>query len=85
MLGQYALAWHLPDGRHGVTAAVREWRRQLAAPGPHTVTLPHPSPRNNGWLQRNPWFEAEVLPQVHAHVAAALAENTSQLPPSVRQ
>ncbi|MBN9367465.1 MAG: uracil-DNA glycosylase family protein, partial [Comamonadaceae bacterium] len=77
VLGQYALAWHLPDARHGVTAAVRDWRRQLAGPGPHTVALPHPSPRNNGWLQRNPWFEAEVLPQVRARVAAALAENTS--------
>jgi len=79
VLGQYALAWHLPDARHGVTAAVRDWRRQLAGPGPHTVALPHPSPRNNGWLQHNPWFEAEVLPQVRARVAAALAENTSQI------
>ena len=79
VLGQYALAWHLPDARHGVTAAVRDWRRQLAGPGPHTVALPHPSPRNNGWLQHNPWFEAEVLPQVRARVDAALAENTSQI------
>ena len=78
VLGQYALAWHLPDARQGVTAAVREWRSQLAGPGPHTIALPHPSPRNNGWLQRNPWFEAEVLPRVRTRVAAVLAENTSE-------
>ncbi|MDH4148958.1 MAG: uracil-DNA glycosylase family protein [Betaproteobacteria bacterium] len=34
--------------------------------------LPHPSPRNNLWLRRNPWFERELLPQLRARVAAAL-------------
>jgi uracil-DNA glycosylase len=35
--------------------------------------LPHPSPRNNLWLQRNPWFTQDVLPALQARVAAALA------------
>lgn len=74
-LGQYALAWHLPHARHGVTAAVRDWQRWLAGPGPHTIALPHPSPRNNGWLRRNPWFEAELLPLVRARVAVVLTED----------
>jgi uracil-DNA glycosylase len=43
------------------------------------LALPHPSPRNNGWLQRHPWFEAEWLPQVRARVAAVLAEDSSQI------
>ncbi|GAO27115.1 uracil-DNA glycosylase superfamily protein [Alicycliphilus sp. B1] len=60
VLGQYALAWHLPQAPRQVTRAVQEWQRHW----PHTVVLPHPSPRNNGWLAHHPWFEAELLPQV---------------------
>ena len=71
---------HLPLGPRPVLQAAASARILVAgqAPGPHTIALPHPSPRNNGWLQRNPWFEAEVLPQVRAHVADVLAENTSE-------
>jgi uracil-DNA glycosylase len=53
---------------------------RLCAPARDAVlALPHPSPRNNGWLQRHPWFEAEWLPQVRARVAAVLAEDSSQI------
>ena len=69
VLGQYALAWHMPDGPRSVTQAVQDWQRHW----PHAVALPHPSPRNNGWLKRNPWFEADLLPLVRARVAAVLA------------
>ena len=68
VLGQYALAWHMPGGARGVTEAVRDWQGHW----PTAVALPHPSPRNNGWLKRNPWFEAELLPLVRARVAAVL-------------
>jgi uracil-DNA glycosylase len=37
-----------------------------------TVPLPHPSPRNNIWLKRNPWFEAQCIPKVQAKVAQVL-------------
>jgi uracil-DNA glycosylase len=26
------------------------------------LPLPHPSWRNTGWLRKNPWFEADILP-----------------------
>ena len=29
---------------------------------PKFIVLPHPSPRNNIWLKKNPWFEEEKLP-----------------------
>jgi uracil-DNA glycosylase len=35
--------------------------------------LPHPSPRNQMWLKRNPWFERDLLPELRAKVAQALA------------
>ncbi len=70
VLGQYALAWHLPQYRgQSLTEAVRRGCDADAA----VIALPHPSPRNNGWLKHHPWFEAELLPQARARVAAALA------------
>lgn len=65
VLGQYALAWHAPSAPKSITAAVQDWQRLW----PHTVVLPHPSPRNNGWLKKNPWFEADWLPRVRERVA----------------
>ena len=65
VIGQYALAWHLPQLAHGgVTAAVHAWRD--AAPA--VLPLPHPSPRNNRWLAANPWFEQTVVPALRDQV-----------------
>lgn len=67
VIGQYAQAWHLKqEARATLTETVRAWRDY----GPHILPLPHPSPRNNLWLRRNPWFEEEVLPVLRARVQA---------------
>ena len=68
-VGGHAQRWHL-DTRTGVTETVRAWR----AHGPQAIALPHPSWRNTGWLRRNPWFEAEVLPDLRARVRAAMED-----------
>ena len=47
-----AQAHHLPDAGASVTSVVQSWREHW----PSVVPLPHPSPRNNLWLRRNPWF-----------------------------
>ena len=58
-IGQYAQQWHLPQTTaKNLTEAVKTWRNNW----PHTIPLPHPSPRNNIWLAKNPWFEHEVIP-----------------------
>lgn len=69
VIGQYAMDWHLPDEAASLTEVVLAWRRHA----PATWPLPHPSPRNNGWLRRHPWFEADVLPALRAQVADTLA------------
>ncbi|MBX9697811.1 MAG: uracil-DNA glycosylase family protein [Acetobacteraceae bacterium] len=51
-----------------LTQAVRAFRD--APPG--CFPLPHPSWRSTGWMRRNPWFAAEVLPALRAAVGAAL-------------
>lgn len=68
VIGQYAQAWHLPDGRRSVTENVRAWRRYW----PRLVPMPHPSPRNNLWLRRNPWFEQDVIPALQERIAGLI-------------
>ena len=69
LIGGYAQAWHLgPLARGGVTATVAGWRGLPE----RVMALPHPSWRNTGWLKRNPWFEAEVVPVLRERVRAAL-------------
>jgi len=66
LVGGYAQRWHLgAAAKGGVTATVADWR----AHAPDVFPLPHPSWRNTGWLKRNPWFEAELLPVLRARVA----------------
>lgn len=70
LVGRYAQDWYLGAGAHGnLTDTVRNWRDYL----PGMLPLPHPSWRNNAWLKRNLWFEAELLPDLRLRVAAVLA------------
>ena len=71
VIGQYAQAYHLPNEAASVTGAVQAWRKNW----PHTVPLPHPSPRNNLWLKRNPWFETELVPALRRRVAEVLGRD----------
>ncbi|HVJ61170.1 MAG TPA: uracil-DNA glycosylase family protein [Tahibacter sp.] len=67
VIGRYAQAWHLPEAGD-VTAAVGGWR----AHWPAVVPLPHPSPRNQAWLKRNPWFAEELLPRLRERVGGLI-------------
>jgi uracil-DNA glycosylase len=69
VIGQYAQDYHLPDAGDSLTEVVRAWRKHW----PRVLPLPHPSPRNNIWLKKNPWFEAELLPVLRDRVAKVLA------------
>jgi uracil-DNA glycosylase len=67
VIGQYAQAWHLGERQQTtLTATVQAWRGYW----PRSLPLPHPSPRNNIWLKRNAWFEADVLPRLRRRVRA---------------
>ncbi|MBB5192383.1 uracil-DNA glycosylase [Silvimonas terrae] len=68
-IGQYAQAYCLGDTRKAdLTATVLAWRDYA----PRTFPLPHPSPRNQLWLKRNPWFETGVIPALQTRVADLL-------------
>ena len=67
LVGSYAQDWALGT-RGPMTGTVRDWR----ALAPDAIPLPHPSWRNTGWLKRNPWFEAEVVPYLRQRVRRLL-------------
>ena len=69
IVGQYAQAWHLDKAnKENLTETVIAWKSYW----PKAIPLPHPSPRNNIWLKKNPWFEEEVLPSLRRKVKAVL-------------
>lgn len=68
MVGQYAIGFHLPSAQGTLTETVHRWREYL----PECLPMPHPSPRNQLWLRRNPWFETEVIPSLQARVRQLL-------------
>jgi len=74
LIGQYAHAWHLGDRHRSVTENVRAWRDYW----PDSIPMPHPSPRNNLWLRKNPWFEQEVVPAMQARISEVLDGEDSQ-------
>ncbi len=71
LIGRYAQQYHLPDaGRSTLTETVRRWREFL----PDVIPTPHPSPRNQLWLRRNPWFEAELVPALQQRIRGMFAQ-----------
>lgn len=70
-VGRYAQTYHFPNENASLTKTVQAWQKHW----PHIVPLPHPSPRNNLWLKRNPWFEQELIPVLRARVSEILEHN----------
>lgn len=68
LVGRIAQVRYLPDPRGSMSEAVAGWRDYL----PAHVPLPHPSWRTIGWARRNPWFEAEMLPELRRRIAGIL-------------
>jgi uracil-DNA glycosylase len=64
VIGQYAQAYHLGKSKRTLTEIVKDWQSF----GPNIVPLPHPSPRNNRWLAKNPWFAEDLLPALSQRI-----------------
>lgn len=60
LIGQYAQKYYLPENKDNVTNTVKNYRQFL----PHFMPLVHPSPRNQLWVTKNPWFEEQVIPEL---------------------
>lgn len=66
LVGFYAQAHYLPHTRR---FSMTERVRRFGEYG-NMIALPHPAWRARLWMARHPWFEAEILPQLRAKVAA---------------
>ena len=65
LVGAYAQKYYLGQAaQKTMTATVQAWRDHL----PRFLPTPHPSWRTTGWQRKNPWFEAEVLPELRRMV-----------------
>lgn len=59
LVGQYAQKHYLKSQKKAtLTQTVQACKAYL----PRYFPLPHPSPRNNRWLAKHPWFQEDVLP-----------------------
>lgn len=58
LVGNYAQEYYLEKSQRNLTERVKHADDYL----PTYFPLPHPSPRNNIWQAKNPWFQAEIIP-----------------------
>lgn len=65
LIGQYAQDYYLANKPKTLTETVQAWQQYQ----PKYLPLPHPSPRNNIWLKKNPWFEQELVPHLKSVIA----------------
>lgn len=57
-VGQYAQQYYLNDNYRTLTERIENWQTFPS----NRFALPHPSPRNQSWFKKNPWFEQQALP-----------------------
>ena len=66
LVGSYAIKYYLNlKSSAKTTEVIRDFEAYL----PKYFPLVHPSPRNNMWLAKNPWFEPELLPELKKRFA----------------
>lgn len=70
LVGRYAQDHYLGASRETLTQRVQRWRDFA----PQFLPTPHPSPRNTFWLRRNPWFEAEIVPEMRDRVSRLMSQ-----------
>lgn len=69
LVGSYAIDYYLGKrAKRTMTETVAAWRDYL----PRFLPLPHPSWRTTLFERRNPWFEAELLPELRQRAAVLL-------------
>lgn len=71
LIGAYAQKYYLQKNRQKtLTATVAHYQDYL----PDYFPIVHPSPLNYGWMNRNPWFKTDVIPDLQQRVRQLLNE-----------
>ena len=76
LIGAYAQRHYLDLApTDTITATVKIMQRNFY----HAIFLiVHPSPRNNIWLKKNPWFLTDVVPALQTTVKQILTQHGNQ-------
>ena len=70
LIGQYAQRHFLRNHRkRSLAETTRNWQDYA----PQYIPLPHPSPRNQPWFKRHPWFAQQLLPVLQARIETLVA------------
>ncbi len=80
LVGKYAQAYHLKGhpqfheySKFPLYKLVESYRIFLESPVlPRYLPLPHPSWRNNNWVNKNDWFREDYLPLLQAKISKLL-------------
>ncbi len=69
LIGMYAIKYYLKDDmKKNLTETVKNYDAYL----PQYFPIPHPSPLNQRWEAKNPWYKSEVVPKLKEAVALSL-------------
>lgn len=69
LIGSYSQEYYIGDRRKdSLTETVKAFEEYL----PEYFPLVHPSPRNNIWQKKNPWFSRRLLPELKKKVRYVL-------------
>lgn len=71
LVGKHAIARYAPHLKNKTVAELSQKQDFATA---NTLVLPHPSPRNNIWLAKNPNFEATCVLQLQQRIATLFQE-----------
>ena len=71
LIGQYAHAYYLLER---IKPTLGETVKSYKDYGPTFIPLVHPSPRNQLWLKKNPWFEKNVVPYLRKKIRKILGK-----------
>jgi len=64
LIGRYAQVYYLGNRRKATLGdTVKAWKEYLPL---GYLPLVHPSPRNQPWLAKNPWFEEELVQELQS-------------------
>lgn len=69
LIGQYAQQYYLPTTLLKEYPTLTQRVKQCSHTNKDLFLLPHPSPRNQLWLQKNPWFETNVIPLLQKRIS----------------
>lgn len=74
LIGQYAQNYYLPDDFKRTYKTLTERVKHGHELDNDIFPLPHPSPRNQLWLKRNPWFDELVIPRLRQRLQQCLQQ-----------